>query len=116
LPPNFPSAFSRAGRPRDFARIFREEIGETQARYIETQRVEATRWQLETTVSPLDEVADIWGFGSADYRSPQIFPQDRYHARKISLVFCTSMLVSLAAIVLEDAARALRRNPERFAL
>jgi len=52
--------------PRNFARIFREEIGETPARYIETLRTEAARRQLETTTSSLDEVADICGFGSAE--------------------------------------------------
>jgi transcriptional regulator GlxA family with amidase domain len=52
--------------PRNFARIFREEIGETPARHIETLRVEAARRQLETTVSPLEEVADICGFGSVE--------------------------------------------------
>jgi transcriptional regulator GlxA family with amidase domain len=52
--------------PRNFARIFREEIGETPARHIETLRVEAARRQLETTVSSLDEVAEICGFGSAE--------------------------------------------------
>jgi transcriptional regulator GlxA family with amidase domain len=52
--------------PRNFARIFREEIGETPARHIETVRVEAARRQLETTVASLDEVADICGFGSAE--------------------------------------------------
>jgi transcriptional regulator GlxA family with amidase domain len=52
--------------PRNFARIFREEIGETPARHIETLRVEAARRQLETTASSLDEVADICGFGSAE--------------------------------------------------
>src|SRR5215469_816933 len=52
--------------PRNFARIFREEIGETPARYIETLRVEAARRQLETTVSSLDEVAELCGFGSAE--------------------------------------------------
>ena len=52
--------------PRNFARIFREEIGETPARHIETLRVEAARRQLETTSSSLDEVADICGFGSAE--------------------------------------------------
>jgi transcriptional regulator GlxA family with amidase domain len=51
---------------RNFARIFREEIGETPARYIEALRVEAARRQLETTVSSLDEVAEICGFGSAE--------------------------------------------------
>ena len=52
--------------PRNFARIFREEIGETPARHIEILRVEAARRQLETTSSSLDEVADICGFGSAE--------------------------------------------------
>lgn len=52
--------------PRNFARVFREEIGETPARHIETLRVEAARRLLETTVSSLEEVADICGFGSAE--------------------------------------------------
>jgi transcriptional regulator GlxA family with amidase domain len=52
--------------PRNFARIFREEIGETPARHIESLRVEAARRQLESTVSSLDEVADICGFGSSE--------------------------------------------------
>jgi transcriptional regulator GlxA family with amidase domain len=52
--------------PRNFARIFREEIGETPARHVETLRVEAARRQLETAASSLDEVADLCGFGSAE--------------------------------------------------
>lgn len=52
--------------PRNFTRIFREEIGETPARHIESLRIEAARRQLETTASSLDEVADICGFGSAE--------------------------------------------------
>jgi transcriptional regulator GlxA family with amidase domain len=52
--------------PRNFARIFREEIGETPAPHVETLRVEAARRQLETTAAALDEVADICGFGSAE--------------------------------------------------
>jgi transcriptional regulator GlxA family with amidase domain len=52
--------------PRNFARLFRDEIGETPARHIEALRVEAARRQLETTVSSLDEVAEICGFGSAE--------------------------------------------------
>jgi transcriptional regulator GlxA family with amidase domain len=52
--------------PRNFSRIFREEIGETPARHIETLRMEAARRQLETTVESLDEVADVCGFGSAE--------------------------------------------------
>jgi transcriptional regulator GlxA family with amidase domain len=52
--------------PRNFARVFREEIGETPARHIETLRLEAARRQLETTSASLDEVADVCGFGSAE--------------------------------------------------
>ena len=52
--------------PRNFARIFHEEIGETPARHIENLRVEAARRQLESSASPLDEVADICGFASAE--------------------------------------------------
>jgi transcriptional regulator GlxA family with amidase domain len=62
------SALARraAMSPRNFARIFREEIGETPARHIENLRVEAARRQLETTNSSLEEVADLCGFGSAE--------------------------------------------------
>jgi transcriptional regulator GlxA family with amidase domain len=52
--------------PRNFARVFREEIGETPAHHIETLRVEAARRQLETSASSLEEVAEICGFGSAE--------------------------------------------------
>jgi transcriptional regulator GlxA family with amidase domain len=52
--------------PRNFARVFRQEIGETPARHIEALRVEAARRELETTLSSLEEVADICGFGSAE--------------------------------------------------
>jgi transcriptional regulator GlxA family with amidase domain len=52
--------------PRNFARIFREEIGETPGRHVENLRVEAARRQLETTSASLEEVADICGFGSAE--------------------------------------------------
>jgi transcriptional regulator GlxA family with amidase domain len=52
--------------PRNFARIFRGEIGETPGRHIESLRLEAARRQLETTSLSLDEVADLCGFGSAE--------------------------------------------------
>jgi transcriptional regulator GlxA family with amidase domain len=62
------SALARraAMSPRNFARVFREEIGETPARSIETLRLEAARRQLETTSASLDEVAAGCGFRSAE--------------------------------------------------
>jgi transcriptional regulator GlxA family with amidase domain len=52
--------------PRNFARTFRKEIGETPARTIETLRLEAARRQLEATSASLDEVAGSCGFRSAE--------------------------------------------------
>ncbi|MBV9386414.1 MAG: GlxA family transcriptional regulator [Chroococcidiopsidaceae cyanobacterium CP_BM_ER_R8_30] len=52
--------------PRNFARVFTQEVGETPARHVENIRLEAARQQLETTSLSLDEVADISGFRSAE--------------------------------------------------
>jgi transcriptional regulator GlxA family with amidase domain len=52
--------------PRNFARVFRQEVGETPARHVENLRLEAARRQLDTTSSSLEEVADASGFRSAE--------------------------------------------------
>jgi transcriptional regulator GlxA family with amidase domain len=52
--------------PRNFARVFTQEVGETPARHIENVRLETARRQLETTSLSLDGVADASGFRSAE--------------------------------------------------
>lgn len=52
--------------PRNFARVFTREIGQTPARHIESIRLEAVRRLLETTYLSLEEIADSSGFGSAE--------------------------------------------------
>ena len=52
--------------PRNFARLFRQQVGKTPGRHIEDLRLEAARRQLESTSRTLDEVAAASGFGSAE--------------------------------------------------
>jgi transcriptional regulator GlxA family with amidase domain len=52
--------------PRNFARAFAAETGVTPARYVENLRVEAARRLLESTTRPVEEIAAICGFGTAD--------------------------------------------------
>lgn len=52
--------------PRNFARLFRQEMSKTPAKHIEDLRLEAARRQLESTSRSLDEVADASGFESAE--------------------------------------------------
>ncbi len=52
--------------PRNFARVFRQEVGETPARHAERLRVETARRHLEMTSLSLDEVAHAAGFRSAE--------------------------------------------------
>jgi transcriptional regulator GlxA family with amidase domain len=52
--------------PRNFARLFRQEVGKTPARHIEDLRIEAARRQLESTSRSLSEVATASGFTSAE--------------------------------------------------
>jgi transcriptional regulator GlxA family with amidase domain len=52
--------------PRNFARLFQQEVGKTPARHIEDLRLEAARRQLEMTALGLEEVADASGFASAE--------------------------------------------------
>jgi transcriptional regulator GlxA family with amidase domain len=57
----------RAGMSaRNFARLFKEEMGKTPARHIEDLRLEAARRQLESTARSADEIAESCGLGSAE--------------------------------------------------
>jgi transcriptional regulator GlxA family with amidase domain len=51
---------------RNFARVFRQEVGATPAAFIEKLRVEGARRRLEETDESLDTIASHCGFGSAD--------------------------------------------------
>lgn len=52
--------------PRNFARVFAREVGQTPARYVEALRLEAARRMLEQSERRLDAVAWETGFGNAD--------------------------------------------------
>jgi len=52
--------------PRNFARVFAKEVGETPARHVERLRVEAVRRLLETSDRRLESVAAATGFANAD--------------------------------------------------
>jgi transcriptional regulator GlxA family with amidase domain len=64
------SVAALAGRlamsPRHFARVFRDEIGVTPARYVERQRVELARRLLETTDRSVEAIARDAGFGTVE--------------------------------------------------
>jgi transcriptional regulator GlxA family with amidase domain len=51
---------------RNFARVFRREVGMTPARYVEIVRVEAARRRLEESSGGVDAVAADCGFGTAE--------------------------------------------------
>jgi len=51
---------------RNFARVFRREVGTTPAAYVEQVRCEAARRLLETTDRTVDEVARASGFGRTE--------------------------------------------------
>ncbi|WP_406694384.1 helix-turn-helix domain-containing protein [Singulisphaera sp. Ch08] len=52
--------------PRNFARVFPDEVGQTPARFVERVRIEAARRLLEESEAGLDRVARNCGFGGAD--------------------------------------------------
>ena len=52
--------------PRNFARLFQQEVGITPARYIEDLRLEAARRQIESEPMSFKEVALSCGFASAE--------------------------------------------------
>src|SRR5262249_18167014 len=51
---------------RNFARVFRKQVGWTPARFVERLRVEAARRRLEESKAGLAQVARECGFGSPD--------------------------------------------------
>ena len=51
---------------RNFSRVFRGEVGQTPAAFVERLRVEVARRRLEETEHSLDTIAKHCGFGSAD--------------------------------------------------
>ena len=51
---------------RNFSRVFRSEVGQTPAAFVEKLRVDATRQRLETTDQSIDEISKHCGFRSAD--------------------------------------------------
>jgi transcriptional regulator GlxA family with amidase domain len=52
--------------PRNFARLFKQEIGKTPGLHLEDLRLEAAQRQLESTTTSLEEVAGFSGFKGAD--------------------------------------------------
>jgi transcriptional regulator GlxA family with amidase domain len=52
--------------PRNFARVFKQQVGETPAQHIENLRLEAARRQLETSSLSLEQIAEASGFSSGE--------------------------------------------------
>ncbi len=52
--------------PRNFARLFRQQVGETPAKYVERARLDAARRRLEEDDDKIDAVAAATGFGTAE--------------------------------------------------
>jgi transcriptional regulator GlxA family with amidase domain len=52
--------------PRHFARVFREEVGQSPGRFVECVRVEAARRRLEESRRSLEEIACGVGFGTGE--------------------------------------------------
>jgi len=62
-----PALARRAGMSeRNFARVFRAELGTTPAAYVETLRLEHARRDLETTMRPTKRIAKDAGFGTVE--------------------------------------------------
>lgn len=74
---------------RNFARAFRDEVGETPARFVEQVRLETARRLLEDTTDGVEAIAARAGFGSAEtmrrvfVRTLRVSPNDyrrRFHS------------------------------------
>jgi transcriptional regulator GlxA family with amidase domain len=52
--------------PRHFARVFREDVGQSPGRFVECVRVEAARRHLEESRRSVEEIASAAGFGTAE--------------------------------------------------
>ena len=61
-----PLAKRVAMSPRNFARVFAREVGETPARWVERARVEAARRLLEESEDGVERIAERCGFGTAE--------------------------------------------------
>jgi transcriptional regulator GlxA family with amidase domain len=59
-------AAQAAMSPRNFARRFLEETGVTPARAVERLRTEVARGSVETSVDPMDRIAERTGFGDVE--------------------------------------------------
>ncbi len=74
--------------PRNFARVFTQEVGMTPARFVASIRVETARRLLEETAEPLETICDLSGLGTPEsmrrafLRSLGVPPgqyRDRFH-------------------------------------
>ena len=78
--------------PRNFARLFHSETGDTPAQFAERARADAARCKLEQTVLPVETIAEECGFGNAErmrrtfQRLFEVSPHD-YRARFRSTLF-----------------------------
>jgi len=52
--------------PRNFARMFSQEVGETPGKYVQRVRVEAARRDLEDSGHDMERIASRCGFGSSE--------------------------------------------------
>jgi transcriptional regulator GlxA family with amidase domain len=52
--------------PRNFARLFHSETGDTPAQFAERARADAARLKLEQTVVPVETIAEECGFGNTE--------------------------------------------------
>jgi transcriptional regulator GlxA family with amidase domain len=52
--------------PRNFARLFHSETGDTPAQFVERARADAARCKLEQTVVPVETIAEECGFGNTE--------------------------------------------------
>jgi transcriptional regulator GlxA family with amidase domain len=52
--------------PRNFARVFAREVGETPGEFVENSRVEAARRRLEESTEGVDSIASACGFGTRE--------------------------------------------------
>jgi transcriptional regulator GlxA family with amidase domain len=58
---------NRAGMsPRNFARLFQSETGDTPAQFAERARADAARCKLEQTTLPVETIAEQCGFGNTE--------------------------------------------------
>ncbi len=59
-------AYRMGMSPRNFARLFRSEVGETPAHFADQARADAARLKLEQSSLPVETIAEQCGFGNAE--------------------------------------------------